>query len=142
MIKSKHRVQHTPSTAYTEYCIHRTLHHPKIDCLPLPASLSADHVVLNSPHSHNYELSNELNLSSRHASFPNYRLQIDHVPVLLQSCSTTACHCISNLSRSRPPSASSNSHYYGLQVRMIMASKCISKLAQSQLLSVSLNFHY
>ena len=41
MIKSSHRVQHTPSTAHTEYCIHRVLHHPKIDCLPLPASLSS-----------------------------------------------------------------------------------------------------
>jgi len=53
-IKSQHRVQHTPSTAYTEYsihqvqhtpctasteyCIHRILHHPKINCLPLSAS--------------------------------------------------------------------------------------------------------
>jgi len=29
------------NTAYTEYCIHCVLHHPKIDCLPLPASLSS-----------------------------------------------------------------------------------------------------
>jgi len=36
-----HQVLHTPSTAYTEYCIHRVLHHPKIDCLSLPASLSS-----------------------------------------------------------------------------------------------------
>ena len=38
---SINRVQHTPSKAYTEYCIHNILHHPKIDCLPPPASLSA-----------------------------------------------------------------------------------------------------
>jgi len=28
MIKSSHRVQHTPSTAYTEYSIHRVQHTP------------------------------------------------------------------------------------------------------------------
>jgi len=38
---SIHRVQHTPSTAYTEYSLRRVLHHPMIDCLCLPASLSA-----------------------------------------------------------------------------------------------------
>jgi hypothetical protein len=57
-----HGIQHTPSTAYTEYSIHwvqhapstgyieysirlvlftPVLHHPMIDCLPLPASVSA-----------------------------------------------------------------------------------------------------
>jgi hypothetical protein len=40
MIMSSDRVQHTPSTAYTEYCIQEVLHHPKIDSLPLPASHS------------------------------------------------------------------------------------------------------
>ena len=34
-------MQHTLSTTDTEHCIHRVLHHAKIDCLPLPASLSA-----------------------------------------------------------------------------------------------------
>jgi len=34
MIVSWHRVQHTPSTAYTEYSIHRVQHPPKIVCLP------------------------------------------------------------------------------------------------------------
>jgi len=38
---SIHQVQHTPCTAYTEYCIHRILHHSKMDSLPLPASFSA-----------------------------------------------------------------------------------------------------
>jgi len=31
---SIHRVQHTPSTTYTEYSIHRVQHPPKIVCLP------------------------------------------------------------------------------------------------------------
>ena len=34
MIMSWHQVQHTPSTAYTEYSIHRVQHPPKIVCLP------------------------------------------------------------------------------------------------------------
>jgi len=34
MIISWHQVQHTPSTTYTEYSIHRVQHPPKIDCLP------------------------------------------------------------------------------------------------------------
>jgi len=33
-IMSCHRVQHTPSTAYTESSIHRVQHPPKIVCLP------------------------------------------------------------------------------------------------------------
>jgi len=33
MIMSWHQVQHTPSTAYTEYSIHRVQHTPKIVCL-------------------------------------------------------------------------------------------------------------
>ena len=34
MIMSWHRVQHTPSTAYTEYSIHLVQRPPRIDCLP------------------------------------------------------------------------------------------------------------
>jgi len=34
VIMSWHRVQHTPSTAYTEYSIHRVQYTPKIVCLP------------------------------------------------------------------------------------------------------------
>jgi len=51
-----------PSTAYTEYCIHRVLHHPKIDCLPLPASLSSlsrPCCTQFSTFPHIYELTNE-----------------------------------------------------------------------------------
>jgi len=36
---SIHRVLHSPSTVHTVYCIHSVPLHPKIDCLPLPASL-------------------------------------------------------------------------------------------------------
>jgi len=56
---SIHWVQHTSSTAYTEYCIDCILHHPKIYYLLLRASLSADLAVLNSLHSHNCELTNQ-----------------------------------------------------------------------------------
>jgi len=35
------RVQHILNTAYTAYSIHCVLHHPKIDLFPLPATLSA-----------------------------------------------------------------------------------------------------
>jgi len=72
MIKSWHRVQHTPSTAYTKYSIHRVQQTPSTAyteyCIILrshvsrsqPVSqLSADLVLLNSLHSNNYELTNE-----------------------------------------------------------------------------------
>jgi len=41
MIMSLHRVQHTPSTAYTEYSIHRVQHPPKIVCLPFIPMISS-----------------------------------------------------------------------------------------------------
>ena len=69
---SIHRVQHTSSTAYTEYSIHRVQHtlstaftayyiipRPSVSRSQPVSHLSADHVVLNSLHSHNYELTNE-----------------------------------------------------------------------------------
>jgi len=46
---------------------------------------------------------------------------------------------ISTLTRSQPPSVSPNSLYYGLQVRMIMASKCISTLPRLPSRSASLS---
>jgi len=66
-------------------------------------------------------------------------------------CPSTASKYLSNLARSRPPSASPNSLDHGLQVylqthsitacklRTIMASKCISKLARSRPPSASLS---
>jgi len=56
---SIHRVQRTPSTAYTKYSIHQVQHTPSTastqDCLP-------------SLHSHNYELTPECSFSFRRAS--------------------------------------------------------------------------
>ena len=93
--------------------------------------LSVDIVVSNVPHSHNYKLTNESSLSSCQASLPNYRLQIDRLQVLLQSCLIMAYNCIAKLTRSMHSSASPSSLDYGLQAHMITASKCISKLATS-----------
>jgi len=120
------------------YCINPRL---TVSCSQPVSHLSADHVVLNPLHSHNHELTNELSPSSRRASLPIYRLQIDHLQVLLQSRSITASKCISKLARLRPPSVSPSSLDYGLQVCTITASMCISKLARSQSPSVSLNSH-
>jgi len=53
-------------TAYTAYCIMPT---PTVSRSQPVSHLLADHVVLNSLHSHHYELSNEYSLSSRRA-FP------------------------------------------------------------------------
>jgi len=94
---------------------------------------------------------------------------IDCLPVLVQTCSITACKCISKLARllspnwlghslqvylqtrsitaskftrSWPPSASTHLLDHCLQVdhcRLITPSKCISKLAQCPPSSVSLN---
>ena len=41
IIMSKYRVQHTPSTVYSQYCIHQVLHFPRIDCSPLAARFSS-----------------------------------------------------------------------------------------------------
>jgi len=72
MIKSSHRVQHTRSQAYTDYSIHRLQYslstaytvyciipRSTVSCSQPVSHLSADHVVLNSLHSHNYLLTNE-----------------------------------------------------------------------------------
>jgi len=99
---------------------------------------SVDVVVLNSLHSHNYNLTNECSLSCRCAS-----LQIDRFQVLLQSHSIIACKCISQLAQSWPPSPSLSSLNLGIQLhiqtRLITTSKCISKLAQSRPQSASRN---
>jgi hypothetical protein len=56
--------------------------------------------------------------------------------VHLQTRSITGSKCLSELTQSRPPSASPNSLDHGLQVHLqtcsITASKCISKLARLQ----------
>jgi len=58
--------------------------------------LLADHVVVNSPHSPNYKLTNESSLSSCRASLPNYCQHIDLFQVLLKSCSIMTSMSISN----------------------------------------------
>jgi len=57
--------------------------------------------------------------------------------VHLQTRLITASTCISEFTRSWPPSASPNSLDHGLQVRIIMASKRISKLGWSWSASAS-----
>jgi len=127
MIKSSHQAQHTPSTVHTEYCIHRVLHHPKIDCLPLPASLSA----LSGPCCTQFFTFPRLRVNQWIESQllshlppdllpPDRPLQstpaisIDHsLSVLLQTRSITASKCIS-------------------EFNLISASKCISKIALSR----------
>ena len=109
----------TPSTAYTEYSIHQLQHTPstassddQLSPTPRQSHRWADIIVSNSLHSHNYEFTNELSLSSCRASFLIQRLQ-----VLLQSQSL-ASECIPKLARLRPPSASLSSLYHRLQVHV------------------------
>jgi len=134
---SIHRVQHTPSTAYTEYCINPR---STVSCCQPVSHLWADVVVLNSLHSHDYKVTNKSCLSCRHRSLPIYRLQIDHLQVLLQSQSIMAFKCISKLTRSRPPSVSPDSLYNGLQVhRSVTRSQPPKKSANS--LNYGLHVH-
>jgi len=166
MMESKHPVQHTPSTAHTEYSIHRvqptpSTTYPKysihqvqhtlsmaytVHCIisrssvsrcPPVSHLLADHVVHDSLHSHIYKLTKEYRLSSHCPSLLNYLLQIERLQGLLQSRLMMACRCISNLAQSQPSNVSRNLQNYILQFRMTMVSKCISKLAWSQHTSVS-----
>ena len=56
MIMIQHRVQHTPSTVSSEYCI---IPRFTVSCSQPVSHLLADHSVLNSLHSHHYVLTNE-----------------------------------------------------------------------------------
>ena len=154
---SIHRVRHTPSTAHTKYDIHHILYHPKIDFLPLPASLSA----LSRPCCTEFSTFpwlwvNQWIESRLPLHYPSNRpppdrpppstppISIDHgLQVHLQTCSImaskcisefnliSASTCISKLAQSRPPSASLS--------YTISASKCISKLTQSRPPSATLS---
>jgi len=132
MIMSWHRVQHTPSTAYTEYSLHRVQH---------PPSTASTQDCLSSLHSHDYELTPEcifsfrptslherppsasspwqlkgkVTLSHSHGCELTNRWIESHYLVRRPS---TASKYSSNLARSRPPSASSISHDHGLQVHL------------------------
>jgi len=134
IIISWHQVQHTPSTAYTEYSIHRVQH---------TQSTASTHDCLSSLHSHDYELTPECSFSFQRTSLhdshgwelTNWWIESQH-PVHHPS---TASKYLSNLALSRPPSESPHWLDYGLQVRTSMAPKCISKLDQSRPLSASLS---
>ena len=154
---SRHRVQHTPSTAYTEYSIHWVQHTP---------STASTHDCLSSLHSHNYELTPECSFSFWCASFQdrpplagspwelkgkasllhshgceltNWWIESQH-PACLLSISFKYPF---NLAQSWPPSASPNSFDHGLQVhlqtRSITGSKQISEFTRSWPPSVSPN---
>ena len=62
MIMSLHRVQHTPSNAYTGYSIHRVQHTP---------GTASTQDCLSYLHSHDYELTPECSFSFRCASLHN-----------------------------------------------------------------------
>jgi len=140
-IMSWHRVQHTPSTTSTQDC-------------------------LSSLHSHDYKLTPQCSFSFRRTSLHDWppsasspggvkgKVTLSHS----HGCELTnwwiecqhrarrpsaASKYSSNLTWSRPPSASPNLLDHSLQVylqtRSITASKCICKLAQSQPPSVSPN---
>jgi len=150
MIMSWHRVQHTPSIAYTKYSIHQ---------VQPPPSTASTQDCLSSFHSHDYELTSDCTFSFRCASLHdrppsasspwefngtvplsqshgcevyNWGIESQH-PV---SCPLTASKNLSEFTRSRPSSESPNSLDHGLQVhlqaRLIMASKCIARLARLQ----------
>jgi len=76
---SKHRVLHTPSTEASQ------------DQLPTThgqffiSHLSVDLIVLNSLHSHDYKLTNQMSLSCSNASLQIYRLTINHLHVLFDA---------------------------------------------------------
>jgi len=124
IIRSYHRLQHSPSTVYTAYCIipNTTVCHSQ-----RVLQLFVDHVVLNTLHSQNYESTNEWSLICCHASLPNYRLQIDHHQRLLESSSIRVSQWISKFAQSWPPSASpitlNHCHKVYLQTCSIKASK-------------------
>jgi len=132
---STHWVQHTLSTTYTAYCIIPR----STDSRSQPVSqLSADRNVLNSLHSHNYELTNEWSLSLNRTHLPSYRLQIVCLQIVrlqifcLQiECCPIDCLHTDYLQINRLEEL--------LQWWSIMASKCNSQHAPLWLPSASLS---
>ena len=147
---SRHRVQYTPSTAFTEYCIHCVLHHPKIDCLPLPASLISRQTLLYSILYICTITSYPINRVSAPVAPPSqtYLLHIDRLLVFLQ-CRLILASKVHLQTRSIVAfdhglqSASPNSLDHGLQMhlhtRSITAAKFISNLARLRPPSASPN---
>jgi len=134
-----------------------------VTCYQPISQLLVDRVVLNSIHSHNYELTNESSLRFHRTCLQIYRLlircleidclqidrlqlkylQINLLQVLLQPWSITQSKPISEFTRSQPPSASSNLPEHGLQahlwVHSIYVSKVITKITWSWHPSASLS---
>jgi len=100
----------------TEYSIHDVLHHPKIDCLPLPASLSS----LCSQ----WTLLYSILYIPTIMSWPMNWVSAPFAPPSQSvACWGMASKPSSNPDRSWPPSASPNFLHHSLQVCMIMASE-------------------
>ena len=138
---SMHQVQHTPSTAYTEYHIHRVQHLPKILCLPCILMITSwplngtsgsglrRYLIDCHQTSSPWELKPKVTLSQSHCcEITNWWKEFQYPA----RHPLTASRYVSKYARLWPPS----SHNHGLQVHLwtcsITASKCISKLAQSQ----------
>jgi len=141
-----HDQQLTLSPAYTEYCIHRILHHPRIYCFPLPASLSSlsrpcftqfsPFAVLQVNQWIESQLPSRLPPELPPADWPppsTPPISHDHgLQLHLHTPSITTSNCILKLAPLRPPGL----HHHAVQVHRhtcsITASKCISKITQLQ----------
>jgi len=132
MIMSWHRVQHTPSTASTEDCL-SSLHFHEYE-LTSKCSFTFRRTSLHDrPPSACYpwEVKGNVTLSHSHGcKLTNWWIESQH----RARRPSTASKYSSNLTSSRPPSASPNSVDHSLQVHLqtvsITATKCISKLAR------------
>jgi len=114
---SIHWVLHTLHTAYTEYCIHRMLHPPKIDCLTLPASLISPQTML-------YSILYIPIITSE----PMNRVSAPATPPSRTTVSRLITPKYLYLALLLPPSAFPNSLNHSRQVWAVMASKCISRI--------------
>ena len=153
MFMSWHRVQHTPSTAYTEYSIDRVQHTPNTaytqDCLSSlhfhdfeltpECSFSFRHASLQDPlpsASSPWELKGKVTLSHSHGcELTNWWKESQH-PAWRPS---TASQYSSKLARLRPPNSLDHGIQVYLQTCSITASKCFYTLAWSQPPSASPN---
>jgi len=139
-------VQHTPSSAYTEYSEHWVQHTPCIaytkssrNWVHHTASTASTQLWFSSRYSHDYELTTEWRFSFRHATLHDWPpsgcppCQLNSKLLLsysygyeltnwwvqyqyLAHCSLTTAKYSSSLAWSRPRSVSSNSLNHGLRV--------------------------
>jgi len=127
------------------------MHHPNIDCLPLPASLSTlTPLCFTQFSTFPTLLVNQWTESQLPSHLPSKLHPPDCPPpstvpislnnglkVHLQTIIIMASKCIATLARSRPPSVYPDSLDCSMQVCTIMASKSMSKLVRSQPQNVS-----